>query len=95
MAEEFRHQLAMRPFANRLMLSMTVGLRAFGLTVDEVRQHDRSALAVVRQQLMTFSFVINEPDAKKKAIGRLFERRHSNVIFAVAKYGNTIREIVG
>lgn len=95
MATEFRQQLLSRPFVNHLMMSMTVGIRAFGLSVDQVRQHDRSALAVVRQQLMAFSFVICAPHARKLAIGRLYNRRHTNVIFAVSKYGDTIREIVG
>lgn len=94
MADEFRRLRLSRPFVAHTMLSLAIGMRAFGLSLDEVRKHDRSPLALTRQQMMTFCYVINGASGNKRAIARLFHRTHSNVIFAVQKYGDAMKEMI-
>lgn len=93
LTDSYRAVCRTRPFANRIQLALNLGARVFDLNAADLIGPQRR-FAVVRQQLMTFSFVVGVGGHGYQPIGRVFHRHHATVMHAVLKYEGAMKELV-
>jgi hypothetical protein len=95
-ARDDLHQLGLMT-QPRCRMALVVGSRVFSVPIDDLQAHDRGQLTAVRQQLMAFARVVSLGDVVPNswsAIGRVFNRKHANVMHAFKVYGETLGEII-
>lgn len=91
-AFDYRRILDTSPLANRSLVALKVGARAFDIPCSDLtsRRKGTREIQEIRMKLMAFCRIVSEGHGPHvntvKTIGRVFSRHHATVIHAVNRY---------